>query len=38
MSLLAKTGNGNYIQIKSYAQAKSVLMNEIKNNSRKKKH
>lgn len=36
MSLLAKTGNGNYIQIKSYAQAKSVLMDEIKSNSRRK--
>lgn len=36
MNLIAKTGNGNYIQIKSYAQAKSVLMDEIKNNSRKK--
>lgn len=36
MSLIAKTGNGNYIQINTYAQAKKVLMNEIKNNSRKK--
>ena len=34
MSLLAKTGDGNYIQIKTYAQAKSVLMDEIKNNSK----
>lgn len=36
MKLLADTGDGNYIQIKTYAQAKSVLMDEIKNNSRKK--
>ena len=36
MSAIAKTGDGNYIHIKSYEQAKSVLMNEIKNNSRKK--
>lgn len=34
MSKIAKTGNGNYIQIKSYAQAKSVLMDEIKDNSK----
>ena len=36
MSSIAKTGNGNYIHIESYAQAKKVLMNEIKSNSRKK--
>ena len=36
MSAIAKTGDGNYIHIKSYEQAKSVLMNEIKDNSRKK--
>lgn len=36
MSEIAKTGNGNYIQIESYAQAKKVLMNEIKSKSRKK--
>ena len=36
MSSIAKTGDGNYIHIKSYEQAKSVLMDEIKNNSRKK--
>lgn len=36
MSLIAKTGNGNYIHIESYAQAKKVLMDEIKTNSRKK--
>ena len=36
MSLIAKTGNGNYIHVESYAQAKKVLMNEIKSNSRKK--
>ena len=34
MSSIAKTGNGHYIHIKSYEQAKSVLMNEIKTNSR----
>ena len=36
MSSIAKTGNGNYIHIESYAQAKKVLMDEIKMNSRKK--
>ncbi len=36
MSAIAKTGNGHYIHIKAYAQAKSLLMNEIKLNSRKK--
>ncbi len=36
MSLIAKTGKGNYIHIETYAQAKKVLMNEIKSNSRKK--
>ena len=36
MSSIAKTGSGNYIHIKSYEQAKSVLMDEIKMNSRKK--
>lgn len=35
MSSIAKTGNGHYIHIKSYEQAKSVLINEIKMNSRK---
>jgi len=34
MSSIAKTGHGNYIHIESYAQAKKVLMDEIKNNSR----
>lgn len=36
MSSIAKTGYGNYIHIESYSQAKKVLMDEIKNNSRKK--
>ena len=36
MSSIAKTGNGHYIHIKSYEQAKRVLMDEIKSNSRKK--
>ena len=36
MSSIAKKGNGHYIHIKSYEQAKSVLMDEIKTNSRKK--
>jgi len=36
MSAIAKKGHGNYIQIKSYEQAKRVLMDEIKANSRKK--
>lgn len=36
MSEIAKTGHGNYIHIESYGQAKKVLMNEIKTNSRKK--
>jgi len=36
MSSIAKTGDGHYIHIKSYEQAKSVLMDEIKMNSRKK--
>tara|TARA_B100000809_G_scaffold113711_1_gene112207 strand:+ start:7785 stop:9116 length:1332 start_codon:yes stop_codon:yes gene_type:complete len=36
MSSIAKTGHGHYIHIKSYEQAKSVLMDEIKTNSRKK--
>ncbi|MEJ6736139.1 MAG: VWA domain-containing protein [Flavobacteriales bacterium] len=36
MSSIAKTGHGNYIHIESYYQAKKVLMDEIKNNSRKK--
>ena len=36
MSSIAKTGSGHYIHIKSYEQAKSVLMDEIKSNSRKK--
>jgi len=36
MSDIATTGNGHYIHIQSYQQAKSVLMDEIKLNSRKK--
>lgn len=36
MKSIAETGNGNYIHIESYAQAKPLLMNEIKSNSRKK--
>jgi len=36
MSSIAKMGHGNYIHIESYSQAKKVLMDEIKNNSRKK--
>ncbi len=36
MSSIAKTGDGHYLHIKSYEQAKSVLMDEIKTNSRKK--
>jgi Ca-activated chloride channel family protein len=36
MSTIAKTGKGRYIHIESYKQAKSVLMDEIKLNSRKK--
>lgn len=36
MSLITKKGHGNYINIESYSQAKKVLMDEIKNNSRKK--
>jgi Ca-activated chloride channel family protein len=35
MKAIAKTGDGNYIHIESYAQAKPLLMNEIKSNSRK---
>ena len=35
MSSIASTGHGNYIHIENYSQAKKVLMNEIKNNSRK---
>jgi len=35
MSSIAKIGHGNYIHIESYSQAKKVLMDEIKNNSRK---
>jgi len=35
MSSIAKTGNGHYLHIESYSQAKKVLMNEIKSNSRK---
>ena len=37
MSSIAKTGHGNYINIESYSQDKGVLMDEIKNNSRRKK-
>ena len=36
MSAISKKGHGHYIHIKSYEQAKSVLMDEIKTNSRKK--
>lgn len=36
MKEIAQTGGGNYIHIESYAQAKPLLMNEIKFNSRKK--
>ena len=36
MKSIAETGAGRYIHIQSYAQAKSVLMNEIKANSRRK--
>ncbi len=36
MSDIAKIGNGHYIHIKSYEQAKSLLLDEIKLNSRKK--
>lgn len=36
MKEIAKTGGGNYLHIESYAQAKPLLMNEIKTNSRKK--
>lgn len=36
MKAIAETGKGNYIHIESYAQAKPLLMNEIKLNSRKK--
>lgn len=36
MKEIASTGAGHYIHIQSYAQAKSVLMNEIKMNSRRK--
>lgn len=35
MKAIAKTGEGNYIHIESYAQAKPLLMNEIKTMSRK---
>lgn len=36
MTAISKKGHGHYIHIKSYEQAKSVLMDEIKKNSRKK--
>ena len=36
MSAIASNGGGHYIHIKSYEQAKSLLMDEIKLNSRKK--
>lgn len=36
MASIAKTGDGHYIHIESYAQAKPLLINEIKTNSRKK--
>lgn len=35
MSIIASTGGGHYLHIESFAQAKSVLMNEIKSNSKK---
>lgn len=36
MEAIVEKGNGNYIHIESYAQAKPLLMNEIKAKSRKK--
>lgn len=36
MKAIAETGGGNYLHIESYAQAKPLLMEEIKSNSRKK--
>jgi len=36
METIASTGAGRYIHIQSYAQAKNVLMKEIKTNSRRK--
>ncbi|MDF1671966.1 MAG: VWA domain-containing protein [Vicingaceae bacterium] len=36
MKAIAQKGGGNYIHIESYAQAKPLLINEIKLNSRKK--
>lgn len=35
MKLIAETGGGNYLHIESFAQSKPLLMNEIKNMSRK---
>ncbi len=36
MKAITQKGNGNYIHIETYAQAKPLLMDEIKSNSRKK--
>lgn len=36
MTDIAQTGGGHYLHIESFAQAKPILMNEIKSNSRKK--
>ncbi|MCB9336363.1 MAG: VWA domain-containing protein [Flavobacteriales bacterium] len=36
MTDIAETGGGHYLHIESFAQAKPILMNEIKTNSRKK--
>jgi uncharacterized protein YegL len=36
MSAMAEAGGGNYLHIETFAQAKAVLMNEIKSKSRKK--
>ncbi len=36
MTAMAESGGGNYLHIESFAQAKQVLMNEIKAKSRKK--
>ena len=36
MTKMAEVGNGSYIHIETYSQAKQTLMNEIKVRSRKK--
>lgn len=36
MTAMAEAGGGNYLHIETFAQAKAVLMNEIKSKSRKK--